>query len=40
MDWAYERLDELVEGGEISEEEARQEYREWLTEQIIKGSEE
>lgn len=39
MDWTYERLDELVESGEISEEEARQEYREWLTEQIIKESE-
>ena len=40
MSWAYERLDELVESGEISEEEARQEYREWITEQIIKESEE
>lgn len=40
MDWAYERLDELVESGEMSEEEARQEYREWITEQIIIESEE
>lgn len=40
MSWAYERLDELVESGEMSEEEARQEYREWITEQIITESEE
>ena len=28
MDWIYERLDELVESGEMTEEEARREYRE------------
>lgn len=39
MSWAYERLDELVESGEMSEEEARKDYREWIKEQIIKESE-
>lgn len=39
MSWAYERLNKLVESGEISEEEAREEYREWIKEQIIKESE-
>lgn len=30
MDWVYERLDKLVESGEMTEEEARQEYREYI----------
>lgn len=34
MDWIYERLDKLVENGEITEEEARQEYREYKEAQI------
>ena len=29
MDWVYERLNELVESGEITEEEARWEYKEY-----------
>jgi polyhydroxyalkanoate synthesis regulator phasin len=29
MDWKYERLDQLVKNGEMTEEEARQEYREY-----------
>lgn len=29
MDWVYERLDELVESGEMTEQEARREYREY-----------
>lgn len=29
MDWVYERLNELVESGEMTEEEARREYREY-----------
>ena len=29
MDWAYERLDKLVESGEMTEEEARREYIEY-----------
>lgn len=29
MDWVYERLNELVESGEMTEKEARQEYREY-----------
>lgn len=33
MDWAYERLNELVESGEMTEEEARQEYRAYKEEQ-------
>jgi polyhydroxyalkanoate synthesis regulator phasin len=33
MDWLYERLNELVESGEMTEEEARQEYREYKEEQ-------
>ena len=30
MDWIYERLDELVKSGEMTEEEARREYREYI----------
>lgn len=33
MDWAYERLNELVESGEMTEEEVRQEYRAYKEEQ-------
>ncbi len=29
MDWKYDRLTELVKNGEITEEEARREYREY-----------
>ena len=29
MNWVYERLNELVESGEMTEKEARQEYREY-----------
>jgi polyhydroxyalkanoate synthesis regulator phasin len=29
MDWVYERLDKLVESGEMTEEEARREYIEY-----------
>ena len=29
MDWFYERLNKLVESGEMTEEEARREYREY-----------
>lgn len=29
MDWAYERLNKLVESGEMTEEEARREYIEY-----------
>ena len=34
MDWVYERLDKLVESGEITEEEARREYKEVKEAQI------
>ena len=34
MDWVYERLDKLVESGEMTEEEARREYREYKEAQI------
>ena len=29
MDWIYERLNKLVENGEMTEEEARREYKEY-----------
>ena len=32
MDWVYERLDKLVENGEMTEKEARQEYRKYKEE--------
>lgn len=33
MDWAYDTLDKLVENGEMTEEEAREEYREYQAQQ-------
>jgi polyhydroxyalkanoate synthesis regulator phasin len=35
MDWIYERLNELVENGEITEEEARREYKEAQAEEYM-----
>ena len=34
MDWIYERLDKLVKNGEMTEEEARREYREYKEAQV------
>lgn len=34
MDWIYERLNKLVENEEMTEEEARQEYREYKKAQV------
>jgi polyhydroxyalkanoate synthesis regulator phasin len=34
MDWVYEKLNELVKNGEMTEEEARQEYEEYKEAQI------
>ena len=34
MDWVYKRLEKLVESGEITEEEARREYKEVKEAQI------
>lgn len=35
MDWVYERLDKLVESGEMTEEEARREYIEAQEEEYM-----
>lgn len=35
MDWIYERLNELVKSGEMTEEEARREYREAQEEEYM-----
>ena len=34
MDWIYERLNKLVKNGEMTEEEARQEYKAYKAEQV------